>query len=122
VVTFENIFLYLLTPEDQPRRLSGSLTEQLVQHQQQLTQHRNLTEHQEQLTQHQNLTQHQQLILQKQHQLRQHHKSSQLQTPSEYVQQVFPKQLTQHQQLQQPHSLTNDQYGSLIKVIKIPHL
>jgi hypothetical protein len=31
---------------------------------------------------------------------------------------MLPKQLTQHQQLPQPHSLTTDQFGSLIKVIK----
>ncbi len=100
-----------MTPEAQP--------EQLVKHQQQLTQHQNRTQHQQQLIQHQNLTQHQQPVQHKQHQLKQHQiKSAQLQTSSEYEQQGFPKQLTQHQQLPQPHSLTTDQFGSLIKVIK----
>ncbi len=110
----------LLTPEDQPSRPPDSLTEQLVQNQQQLSQHQNRTKHQQQLIQHQNLTQHQQPVQHKQHQLKQHQiKSAQLQTPSEYEQQGLPKQLMQHQQLPQPHSLTTDQFGSLIKVIKI---
>jgi hypothetical protein len=91
------------------------LTEQLVQNQQKLPQQQNRTQHQHQLIQHQNLTQHQQPVQHKQHQLKQHQK---LQTSREYEQQGFPKQLMQHQQLQQPHSLTSDQFGSLIKVIK----
>ncbi len=109
----------LLTPEDQPSRPPDSLTEKLVQNQQKLSQQHNRTQHQQQLIQHQNLTQHQQSVQHKQHQLKQHQiKSVQLQTSREYEQQGFPKQLIQHQQLPQPHSLTTDQFGSLIKVIK----
>jgi hypothetical protein len=99
-----------LTPEDQP--------EQLVKHQQQLTQQQNRTQHQQQLIQHQNLTQHQQSVQHKQHQLKQHQKQAQLLTSSVYEQEGFPRQLMHHQQLPQPHSLTTDQFGSLIKVIK----
>ncbi len=109
----------MLTPEDKPSRPPDSLTEQLVQNQQRQSQHQNRTQHQQQLMQHQNLTQHQQPVQHKQHQLKQHQiKLAQLQTSSVYEQQEFPKQLTQHQQLPQPHSLTTDQFGSLIKVIK----
>jgi hypothetical protein len=97
----------LLTPEDQPSRPPEKLSQQ-----------QNRTQHKQQLIQHQNLTQHQQPVQHKQHQLKQHQKSVQLQTSSVYEQQGFPKQLMQHQQLPQPHSLTTDQFGSLIKVIK----